>query len=99
MIFLPVTTIAEYRFGLLGSTRPETGEQLIEGFENVLPVLNLDTATARHYATIADQLKRSGQPIPQNDMWLAALALQYNKPILSRDRHFDRIEGIKRIEW
>jgi len=48
---------------------------------------------------VRDELKRSGRPIPGNDLWIAALARQHALPLLSRDRHFDLVPGVQRIGW
>ena len=42
---------------------------------------------------------RSGQPIPANDAWIAALAIQHKLPVLSRDQHFDVVPDLKRKTW
>ena len=99
LLYLPVVTLAEYRFGLLGSRRPEIGEKLIDGLEKTIPILELSNKTALYYATIAHELKIAGYPIPQNDIWLAALAREHRQPILSKDKHFDRVIRITRIDW
>jgi tRNA(fMet)-specific endonuclease VapC len=44
-------------------------------------------------------LKRSGRPIPANDAWIAALALQHRLPVLSRDEHFDVVPDLDRRTW
>jgi len=98
-LVLPFISIAEFHYGLLGSVRPEAGLALIEGLETTLPVFFPDADTIRHYAWIADHLKRKGCAIPHNDIWTAALARQYSMPILSKDQHFDFIDGICRIDW
>ena len=92
-------SIAEFKFGLLGSTRPEAGETLLKSLTEILPTLCPDSDTLTHYAQIAHQLKLAGRPIPQNDIWTAALARQLDQPVLSRDRHFDSVKGLKRIAW
>jgi predicted nucleic acid-binding protein len=56
-----------------------------------------ETATA--YAASGVTLTRSGRPIPANDAWIAALALQHRLPILSRDEHFDVVPGLNRRSW
>ncbi|PYQ18568.1 MAG: hypothetical protein DMF81_24535, partial [Acidobacteria bacterium] len=43
--------------------------------------------------------RRSGRPIPANDAWIAALALQHRLPVLSRDEHFDVVPGLDRRSW
>lgn len=91
--------IAEFHFGLIGSKRSEAGFVLLEQLATMLPVLHPVAETLAHYAWIADHLKRKGRPIPQNDMWTAALARQHSIAVLSRDRHFDFVDGIERLDW
>ena len=62
-------------------------------------VLDIDEKTTRHYAAIGLELKRIGEPIPVNDLWIAALCRQHALPLVSRDRHFDLVAGIQRIDW
>jgi predicted nucleic acid-binding protein len=45
------------------------------------------------------ELKRAGTPIPSNDVWIAALCRQHSLPVVSRDRHFDAVPGLKRLHW
>jgi len=98
-LVLPFISVAEFHYGLLGSTHPETGWVLIQRLASTLPVLFPDSITIGHYAWVADHLKRKGRVIPHNDIWTAALARQHSLPILSRDQHFDFIDGIHRIQW
>lgn len=62
-------------------------------------MLDVDRATASHYAEVRHQLKKDGRPIPENDVWIAALARQHQLPIVSRDAHFDSVRGIRRLGW
>jgi tRNA(fMet)-specific endonuclease VapC len=55
--------------------------------------------TAVAYAALRLTLRRSGRPIPANDAWIAALALQHRLPILSRHEHFDGVPGLDRRSW
>jgi predicted nucleic acid-binding protein len=59
----------------------------------------LTDATALAYARLRAALRRSGRPIPANDAWIAALALQHRLPVLSRDEHFDVVAGLERKGW
>jgi len=63
---------------------------------DILPVTD-ETAIA--YAALRVALKRSGHPIPANDAWIAALALQHRLPVLSRDGHFDVVPNLDRRNW
>jgi predicted nucleic acid-binding protein len=61
-------------------------------------VLSVDARTAEHYA-IRAELKKDGRPIPENDIWIAAIASQHAMPVLSRDHHFDAVGGLTRVGW
>ena len=47
--------------------------------------------TARHYGIIKSQLKKKGRPIPENDVWIAAIAKEYDLTLVTRDDHFSYI--------
>jgi predicted nucleic acid-binding protein len=98
-LHIPVIVLGEYRFGIATSRRRREYEAwLVRGraFWNVLPAVE-DTAT--HYASIRQQLKKAGDPLPANDVWIAALARQHDLPVLSRDAHFDAVPGLIRLSW
>lgn len=68
-------------------------------FAKACTVLAILESTTQFYATVRQRLKKQGTPIPENDIWIAALALEYNLPVLSNDLHFDRVQQIDRISW
>jgi tRNA(fMet)-specific endonuclease VapC len=47
--------------------------------------------TAQYYGKIKDGLRLKGRPIPENDIWVAAAAMQYGLPVATRDAHFDEV--------
>lgn len=55
----------------------------------------VDRETAYCYAEIRRELKGAGQPIPSNDLWIAALAREYGLPVVSRDSHFRAVRGLR----
>lgn len=64
-------------------------------------MLPIDETSAEYYAFIYRQLKIKGRPIPTNDLWIAATALQHGLAVFSYDKHFCEIEGllvVKRLE-
>ena len=65
----------------------------------IITVLQVGTETAAAYAQLRLALRRRGQPIPANDAWIAALALQHGLPVLTRDAHFDAVAGLTRVGW
>jgi predicted nucleic acid-binding protein len=66
---------------------------------SVLPVLRIGPATAVHYTEIRSELKSAGRPIPANDLWTAVLAREHGWAVLSRDRHFQAVAGLKLVSW
>ena len=98
-LHLPVIVLGEYRFGLLNSRSRRSIEPLLKVLESESVILPVDHDTVRPYAEIRDRLRRAGKPLPQNDTWIAALALQHELPIASLDKHFDAIAGVRRISW
>jgi predicted nucleic acid-binding protein len=95
----PSIALGEFRFGLMSSTQRVELENWLDEMEAACSVLAPDQVTARHYAEIRDALQRAHTPIPYHDIWIGALALQHSLPVVTRDAHFDRIAGIRRIGW
>lgn len=56
--------------------------------------LTLGPDTAEHYAAVYRSLKKKGRPIPTNDLWIAASALEHGLTLLTRDSHYRHIEGL-----
>ncbi len=98
-IEIPVIALGEYAFGIAGSRHAQRYEIWLSQFLRLTLVLPVTEETARHYAVARGELKVTGTPIPVNDLWIAALARQHRLPVLSRDRHFDAVKGIKRLSW
>lgn len=91
--------LGEYRFGLLGSRLRAELEAKLGRLERLADVLCVDGETARHYSAVRRELKDAGTPIPDNDVWIAALVRQHGLPLLSNDEHFDRVRNLARIDW
>jgi tRNA(fMet)-specific endonuclease VapC len=96
---LPVIVIGEYRYGIARSKHRRRLERLLELLIRESIVLLIDEETTPHYATVRENLRRAGTPIPENDVWIAALARQHGEPIVSRDRHFDLVDTSLRTGW
>jgi tRNA(fMet)-specific endonuclease VapC len=96
---IPVIVLGEFRYGIAQSRKRASYENWLTGLLRDCSVLDVNEPTTPHYADIVLELKRLGKPIPTNDLWIAALCAQHALPLLSRDRHFDLVPGIKRIGW
>lgn len=98
-IAIPVIALGEYRYGIAQSRHRASYAEWLNGLLQDCLVLDANEPTTHHYAEIVLHLKQKGRPIPTNDIWIAALCRQHSLPLLSRDRHFDLVPGIKRIAW
>ena len=96
---LPVVVIGEYRYGIAQSRHRARYRRWLDGLVADCRVLDVDEQTTHHYAAISVELRQAGKPIPTNDLWIAALCRQHGLSLASRDRHFDRVHGLKRVGW
>ena len=95
----PVIVLGEFRYGIRQSRGRQRYEQWLTESLGNFRILDVDDETAASYATVRMELKKAGTSIPSNDVWIAALCRQHSLFLLSRDRHFDLVAGIRRIDW
>ena len=92
---LPTVAAGELLFGAWNSGLPTKNLVLYRTFIHNLPALLLDALAAEHYAEIRLALKLKGRPIPDNDMWIAAICRAHDVPLLTFDRHFAEVPGLR----
>jgi predicted nucleic acid-binding protein len=94
-VFLCAIIVGELRAGFKKGGKEHQNISVLKEFLSVTTgVLSIDDATAERYALILDYLKKSGTPIPTNDMWIAASAMQYGLVLLTSDQHFSQLPQI-----
>ena len=98
-LVVPSVVLGEYYFGIRQSSRRRGYEDWLRRSLPLADIAHVTHATAAVYADIRLELKRSGNPIPANDVWIAALVRQHALPLLSNDTHFDRVGGVDRIAF
>jgi len=98
-VFLSVIALGELYFGSGKSGRPETNLARIDDLARDNVVLGCDTDTARRYGTVKNTLRLKGRPIPENDIWIAAVALQQSLTLITRDAHFNEVDGLTVEVW
>ncbi|MCL0088170.1 type II toxin-antitoxin system VapC family toxin [Dehalococcoidia bacterium] len=98
-LFLPVIVLGELLYGAVNSVKPQKNEQAVHKFSAQSVLVPIDEAIAIRYATVRLELKRMGNPIPENDLWIGATRLELGVPLLTRDGHFDYIHGLEVINW
>ena len=87
--------LGEFRYGIRQSRDQARYEQWLANSNPSYRVLTVDEQTADRYATIREDLKQRGRPIPANDLWIAPLVRQHALPLLSLDQHFDFVPQVE----
>jgi tRNA(fMet)-specific endonuclease VapC len=98
-VLLPNTVLGELYFGAYKSARTEKNLIQIEEFASCVPILNASQETAKQYGKIKTQLHKEGRPIPENDIWIAAYAIEHDLTLITRDEHFYGINGLSIEKW
>lgn len=96
---IPVIVLGEFRYGIAASRHRRSYEAWLDTHLPDFEVLAVTADTAVTYAALRVALKQLGRPIPANDAWIAALALEHRLPVLSRDAHFDSVPDLQRTSW
>ena len=98
-VFIPVIAIGELYFGAYKSQRVEDNRQDVAAFISNRTVLNIDPDTTDVYGQIKQYLQSKGRPIPENDIWIAALAIQYDLVLITKDAHFSEVTNLNSRAW
>ncbi len=98
-VCLPVPVVGELLFAAENSARRRENLALYREFIQACRVLNLTRRTAAIYARIKLALKRRGRPIPENDLWIAAVCIERDLPLISRDEHFSEVPELVWERW
>ncbi|MEX2578834.1 MAG: type II toxin-antitoxin system VapC family toxin [Verrucomicrobiales bacterium] len=98
-LVVPVIVLGEYQYGVRQSRHRARYEEWLARNLPLAEVLAVTSVSASHYADLRLHLKTTGTPIPANDLWIAALAVEHQLPLLSNDSHFDFIPGLNRLAF
>ena len=96
-IYLPSIALGELVFGACHSANPVKTRRLLKSFVAGTTVLSVSGETAEYYGRIRHDLATLGKPIPDNDIWIAAICMQHALPLLARDSHFAQVKGLRLI--
>jgi tRNA(fMet)-specific endonuclease VapC len=96
---IPSVVAGELLYGAHYSTEIRQNLREIEGLIDSIDVLSCDVETARHYGMIKGDLRSQGRLIPDNDLWIAAIAIQNGLTLVTRDSHFRAISSLLLEEW
>lgn len=97
--YLPIVALGELHFGLWRSARREENRALLDRWLQVTVLLPIRAATAVRYGELKQLLALAGTPIPENDLWIASVALEHGLPVATRDDHFNCVPGLSVLDW
>jgi tRNA(fMet)-specific endonuclease VapC len=98
-VFVPSIVLGELYYGARKSSRVESNIETVDQFAAANRVLVCDSTTAQQYGQVKNLLREKGRPIPENDIWIAATAKQHDLTLVSRDAHFDEVDGLSLESW
>jgi tRNA(fMet)-specific endonuclease VapC len=99
-LYLPSVAVGELYVGAFGSpTRATDAVHDVDALAASMTALGCDATTAQTYGSIKHDLKRRGLPMPDNDLWIAATALQYRVTLAARDAHFNWVTALSVEQW
>ena len=93
-VYLTTVGMGELFYGAYHSNDVELHLAECVRIQEELPVLTIDRSTSRIYGNIKQRLRRAGQMIPENDLWFAAIALANHATIVTKDKHFERVDNL-----
>lgn len=98
---LPIVVLGELRFGFLNGSRLHENNTTLERFLATprVQVLGVSEQTTWQFGEIATLLRRSGTPIQQDDMWIAAICKQHGFALATRDRGFRNVIGLDVLDY
>ncbi len=100
-VLLSAIAVGELLYGFRHGERFEENAARLEAFlaNPFVTLLEVGYATADRFARIAASLRRKGEPIPTNDIWIAAHAMEAGADLLSSDAHFGAVDGLAWIPF
>ena len=105
-VLIPSIVFGELYYGARKSGRVEENVRRVDELLAGSAALDCDAETARNYAIVKNDLRLKGKPIPENDIWITALAVQHNLIavqhnliLVTRDSHFQEVQNLATESW
>lgn len=98
-VLVPAMVLGELRYGFKIARQAHENERKLADFlrQNMVRVIEVGDATSRAYAVLKHFLRKAGTPIPEDDIWIAAVAVEHMVPIVTGDAHFDLLPQVERM--
>jgi tRNA(fMet)-specific endonuclease VapC len=96
-VYISTIVLGELYAGFKGGSREEDNCRILQEFlsKSTVRVVSVSHQTAEIFGHIKHQLRTAGTPLPINDVWIAAHAMQYAAVLISYDAHFSAIPGLR----
>lgn len=98
-LYVPSVALGELYYGAAHSVHVEKSLGEVDGIVHSMTILVSDSATAKIYGYVKHVQRTKGLMIPDNDLWIAATAIQYRLTLATRDRHFTWIAELALEQW
>jgi len=97
IVYLPIVVIGELYVGYEGGVQKDLNYKILEKFitDDKIKLLKASLETARIYGEIMVKLNKNGIPVPTNDVWIAAHAIETGSIVITYDKHFLKIPSVK----
>lgn len=99
VVHLPWVVLGELYYGAQRAQRRQEQLAYIRDLLTYAVVLFPDHDTTAMYGQVKAELAQLGRPIPDNDLWVAAIARQFGLPLATRDAHFAQVPQLKTLDW
>ena len=98
-IYIPAIVLGELFYGAYNSTRQSKNIERLDKIRKQIGIIECGDETAKEYGKVKYELKKKGKPIPENDVWIGAIARQYKLTLVTRDQHFQNIDNLEIERW
>lgn len=97
VVLMSVIVIGELHAGFRGGLKQSQNNELLQKFlkKSSVEIINVTIETAEIFGMVKDNLKKAGTPLPINDIWIAAQAIEMGSILISFDSHFRIIPGLR----
>jgi len=99
VFFLSAIVLGELYVGVNRVSNRIKHEKKLLDFLGQCEVILVDTMTSQKFGEISASLYKKGKPIPSNDIWIAATAMQHGLTLVTHDRHFHEVENLTLEKW
>jgi len=98
-LLVPLVVLGELEYGVNLATSPERQREAVRVFMEGATLLLPTARTAAEYGRVKAALKAVGTPLPENDVWIGAVAREQGLPLATRDAHFAHVTNLPVLDW